>query len=73
MGSLENSLPKIVKTALKEEDKVTRRLVDVLLNQVFTRQSKTNLKQTIISALDTEIDNSIDSGLIDIDNIGEDD
>lgn len=73
MGSLEKSLPKIVETALKEEDKVTRRLVDVLLNQVFTRQSKTNLKQTIISALDTEIDNSIDSGLIDIDNIGEDD
>lgn len=73
MGSLENSLPKIVKTALKDEDKITQGLVNVLLNQVFTRQSKTNLRQTVISALDTEIDNSIDAGLIDIEKLGEDD
>ena len=71
MGSLEKNLPKIVKQALKEEDDVTRSLVNVLLNQVFTRQSKSTLKQIVTTALDSEIDKEIKTGCIDMNELGE--
>ena len=71
MGSLEKNLPKIVKQALKEEDDVTRSLVNVLLNQVFTRQSKSTLKQIVTTALDSEIDKEIETGRIDMNELGE--
>lgn len=73
MGTLEKNLPKIVKTALKKEDDVTRGLVNVLLNQVFTGQSKSSLRQIVINSLDSEIDKSIDAGLIDLDSVPEED
>lgn len=66
MGMLEESLPKIVKQALKEEDDVTKRLVNVLLQQVYTRQESSTLRQIVINALDGEIQNQLDAGLIDL-------
>ena len=71
MGVLEKNLPKIVRTALKEEDDVTRGLVNVLLNQVFTGQNKSSLRQIVINTLDSEIDKSIDAGFIDLDSMSE--
>lgn len=66
MGSLEEKLPKLAKEALKEEDAVTRGLVNVLLQQVYTGQHKSNLRQVVQSALDSEIDKYISSGIADV-------
>lgn len=66
MGSLEENLPKLAKEALKGEDKITRGLVNVLLQQVYTGQHKSNLRQVVQSALDSEIDKYISSGIADV-------
>lgn len=71
MGQLEENLPKLAKQALKDEDKVTRGLVNVLLNQVYSGQHRSNLKTIVQSALDSEIDKYISAGIIDIDNLEE--
>lgn len=67
MGILEKKLPKIVKNALKEEDKITTGLVNTLLTQVLINQNKTDPYPIIRRCLDDEIDKSITTGLIDID------
>lgn len=73
MGNLEKTLPKIVGKSLKDEDETTRRLVNVLLAQVFANQNKSGLKNIVTNVLDTEINNAISAGLINIDDciIGE--
>ena len=67
MGNLEESLPKLAKEALKDEDGVIRGLVTVLLQQVYAGQYKSNLQTVAQKVLDDEIDNCISSGIIDID------
>ncbi len=71
MGQLEENLPKLAKQALKNEDKVTRGLVNVLLNQVYSGQHRSNLKTIVQSALDSEIEKYISAGIIDIDDLEE--
>lgn len=71
MGQLEENLPKLAKQALKDEDNVTRGLVNVLLNQVYSGQHRSNLKTIVQSALDSEIENYISAGIIDIDDLEE--
>lgn len=71
MGQLEENLPKLAKQALKDEDKVTRGLVNVLLNQVYSGQHRSNLKTIVQSALDSEIEKYISAGIIDIDDLEE--
>lgn len=71
MGQLEENLPKLAKQALKDEDNVTRGLVNVLLNQVYSGQHRSNLKTIVQSALDSEIDKYISAGIIDIDDLEE--
>ena len=67
MGVLEKNLPKIVKNALKEEDKITTGLVNTLLTQVMINQNKSDPYPTIRRCLDDEIDKSITVGFIDMD------
>ena len=67
MGVLEKNLPKIVKNALKEEDKITTGLVNTLLTQVMINQNKSDHYPTIRRCLDDEIDKSITAAFIDID------
>ena len=69
MGQLEESLPKLAKQALKDEDKITRGLVNVLLNQVYSGQHRSNLRTIVQSALDTEIDKYISAGIIDVNDL----
>ena len=69
MGQLEENLPKLAKQALKDEDKITRGLVNVLLNQVYSGQHRSNLRTIVQSALDTEIDKYITAGIIDVDDL----
>mgnify|MGYP007101922785 CR=1 FL=1 len=69
MGNLEENLPKLAKEALKGEDKVTRGLVTLLLQQVYVGQRKSNLRQVVQAALDTEIDKYLSAGLLDIDDL----
>ncbi len=71
MGQLEENLPKLAKQALKDEDKVTRGLVNILLNQVYSGQHRSNLKTIVQSALDSEIEKYISAGIIDIDDLEE--
>ena len=71
MGQLEENLPKLAKQVLKDEDKVTRELVNVLLNQVYSGQHRSNLKTIVQSALDSEIEKYISVGIIDIDDLEE--
>lgn len=71
MGQLEENLPKLAKQALKDEDKITRGLVNVLLNQVYSGQHRSNLKTIVQSALDSEIEKYISAGIIDIDDLEE--
>ncbi|MBS7256894.1 MAG: hypothetical protein KIG63_00415 [Methanobrevibacter sp.] len=71
MGQLEENLPKLAKQVLKDEDKVTRELVNVLLNQVYSGQHRSNLKTIVQSALDSEIEKYISAGIIDIDDLEE--
>ena len=71
MGQLEENLPKLAKQVLKDEDKVTRELVNVLLNQVYSDQHRSNLKTIVQSALDSEIEKYISVGIIDIDDLEE--
>lgn len=71
MGMLEESLPKIVGKALKEEDKTTRDLVKVLLNVVYSSQEKSNPKTVVQKTLDDEIEKRISAGLIRIDDLEE--
>lgn len=72
MEKLEESLPKLAKEALKDEDDVTRNLVTVLLQQVYACQYKSNLRAIVQNVLDAEIDKSISAGIIDIDDLEED-
>ena len=72
MEKLEESLPKLAKEALKDEDDVTRNLVTVLLQQVYAGQYKSNLRAIVQNVLDAEIDKSISAGIIDIDDLEED-
>lgn len=69
MGQLEENLPKLAKQALKDEDKITRGLVNVLLNQVYSGQHRSNLRTIVQSALDTEIDKYITAGIIDVNDL----
>ena len=72
MGNLEESLPKLAKEALKDEDDVTRGLVNVLLQQVYAGQYKSNLRTIVQNVLDDEIDKYISAGIVDIDDLEED-
>ncbi|MBQ5471887.1 MAG: hypothetical protein IIT58_07790 [Treponema sp.] len=72
MGNLEESLPKLAKEALKDEDDVTRGLVNVLLQQVYAGQYKSNLRTIVQNILDDEIDKYISAGIVDIDDLEED-
>lgn len=72
MGNLEESLPKLAKEALKDEDDVTRGLVNVLLQQVYVGQYKSNLRTIVQNILDDEIDKYISAGIVDIDDLEED-
>jgi len=69
VGNLEENLPKLAKEALKGEDKVTRGLVTLLLQQVYAGQRKSNLRQVVQVALDTEIDKYLSTGFVDIDDL----
>lgn len=71
MGTLDENLPKLAQQALKDEDKITRGLINVLLNQVYTGQHRTNLKSIVQSSLDSEIERYISAGMIDIDSLEE--
>ncbi|WP_296692042.1 hypothetical protein [Treponema sp. UBA7567] len=70
MGKLENDLPKIVQQALKNEDDVTRVLVNTLLKQIYKNHKQGNIKALVAKTLDDELDKLIQSGAIDIDNLG---
>lgn len=70
MGKLENDLPKIVQQALKNEDDVTRFLVNTLLKQIYKKHNQGNIKTVVAKTLDDELDKLIQSGAIDIDNLG---
>ena len=71
MGQLEEKLAKLGKEALRDEDRVRRGLVNVLLNQVYSGQHRSNLKTIVQSALDSEIEKYISAGIIDIDDLEE--
>ena len=70
MGKLENDLPKIVQQALKNEDDVTHALVNTLLKQIYKKHNQGNIKTVVAKTLDDELDKLIQSGAIDIDNLG---
>ncbi|MDD5834360.1 MAG: hypothetical protein PUD00_03920 [Treponema berlinense] len=70
MGKLENDLPKIVQQALKNEDDVTHVLVNTLLKQIYKKHNQGNIKTVVAKTLDDELDKLIQSGAIDIDNLG---
>lgn len=58
--ALKNELPKIVETALKDEDKATRLLVNKLLSETMKTENEQRIKTTMFS----EIEKCIDTGLI---------
>ena len=70
MGKLENDLPKIVQQALKNEDDVTHVLVNTLLKQIYKKHNQGDIKTVVAKTLDDELDKLIQSGAIDIDNLG---
>lgn len=70
MGKLENDLPKIVQQALKNEDDVTHVLVNTLLKQIYKKHNQGNIKTVVAKTLDDELDKLIQSGAIDVDNLG---
>lgn len=70
MGKLENDLPKIVQQALKNEDDVTHVLVNTLLKQIYKKHNQGNIKVVVAKTLDDELDKLIQTGAIDIDNLG---
>lgn len=70
MGKLENDLPEIVQQALKNEDDVTHVLVNTLLKQIYKKHNQGNIKTVVAKTLDDELDKLIQSGAIDIDNLG---
>ena len=70
MGKLENDLPKIVQQALKNEDDITHVLVNTLLKQIYKKHNQGNIKTVVAKTLDDELDKLIQSGAIDIDNLG---
>lgn len=65
MGTLEKELPTIVKKALKEEDDVTRILVNTLLHQTIANQHKSSKQKIVQQALEDEIDKCISTGKVD--------
>ena len=71
MEKLEESLPKLAKEALKGEDDITRGLVNLLLQQVYSGQHKSDLRQVAHKVLDTEIEKYISAGIVDIDDLEE--
>ena len=70
MGKLENDLPKIVQQALKNDDDVTHTLVNTLLKQIYKKHNQGNIKTVVAKTLDDELDKLIQSGVIDIGNLG---
>ena len=50
--ALKKDLPKIVKEALREEDKATRILVDFLLNSVASRYSEKQIKDGLFDEIE---------------------
>ena len=50
--ALKKDLPKIVKEALREEDKATRILVDVLLNSVASDHSEKQIKDGLFDEIE---------------------
>ena len=65
MDNLSHTLPKITRTILKGEDKVTTDLVLTLLQEVYVSQNKLDPYPTIRKVLDDKIDSLIDVGIID--------
>ena len=70
MGKLQNDSQKIVQQALKNEDDVTHGLVNTLLKQIYKKHNQGNIKTVVAKTLDDELDKLIQSGAIDIDNLG---
>lgn len=50
--ALKKDLPKIVKEALKEEDKATRTLVDFLLGSVASEHSEKQIKDGLFDEIE---------------------
>lgn len=68
MSKLEKDLPKIIKTALKEEDQITRTLVNTLLQQVIISYGKSDPYPAIKKSIEDAIDREISVGNIDLEN-----
>lgn len=65
MGTLEEKLPTIVKKTLKEEDEVTRILVNTLLHQTIANKHKLSKQKITQQALEDEIAKCISTGKVD--------
>lgn len=63
---LQNKMTTLVHEQLKGENKTTKVLVDVLLQQVSNRRNSSNPSQVIRKRLDEEIQKMIDTGTIDL-------
>lgn len=63
---LQNKMTTLVHEQLKGENKTTRALVNVLIQQVSNRRNSSNPSQAIRKRLDDEIQKMIDSGTIDL-------
>lgn len=64
MANLEETLPNVVQSVLKNEDEVTKILATTLLHRVYSYPNSEKLKAIITTALDTEIDKCIAAGYI---------
>lgn len=62
--ALKDELPKIVKSALKNEDEATRFLVNKLIDLTRRNEGKTNQDQIIKAAMFAEIEKCLDNGII---------
>ncbi|MBD5399454.1 MAG: hypothetical protein HDR32_06320 [Treponema sp.] len=62
--ALKDELPKIVKSALKNEDDATRLLVNKLIDLTRKNEGKANQDQIIKAAMFAEIEKCLNSGII---------
>lgn len=62
--ALKDELPKIAESALKNEDKATRLLVNRLIDLTRKTEGKMNQDQIIKTAMFAEIEKCLDNGII---------
>ena len=60
MDKLKQTIPNIIKQALSDEDEITRELMLVLLNEVYSNPNKESQKKTAQRALDDFIKTAYD-------------